>query len=89
MKIIGYCIYLLSVLWLLIVGLHTFTHLLRTLANVPPALRWFWALPLPDHTVGWEGTWPIMLGIGGAITGTLLAKLASPSEKPNPEESEA
>lgn len=94
MKITGYCIYYLSLLWLLMVQLHTLTHLLQAPTDVPPALRCFWALPLPHHAAGEAGTWPLVLGIGGAITGTLLAKLPSPSfgekysQKYNPEESE-
>lgn len=89
MKLIGYLLHLVSIAWLLTVGLHALAHLLRPITGVPHALRWFWHLPLPVSVMNPWHAWPMLLGMAGVITGAMLVNLGRRAEKKRLEGSEA
>jgi ABC-type polysaccharide/polyol phosphate export permease len=89
MKTLGHLLHLFSFLWLVAFGLHTFAHLFPEAYRLPPFLRWFRKLPLPDDPMDWRACWPLLIGLIGAFIGVLLVKRARRMERMRKENSEA
>jgi hypothetical protein len=89
MKTLGYFLHLISIAWLLTVGLHALAHLLQPLVGVPHVLRWFWHLPLPVSAMSSCSAWPMLLGAVGMVISAVLIAHGKRAEKKWMESSEA
>jgi hypothetical protein len=87
MKKIARILYLLSLAWVVVVGVHSSLCALRPLLHDPLWLRWFAKLPLPP--VLGEMPWSLLVGVAGALTACGLASSAAQREKQRRERSEA
>lgn len=89
MKIFGTLLLMLSTIWSLAVGLHTFASLLPGGSHLSPSLRWFQRLPLPNEPMHPSADWPMLFGVTGMMAGVLLVGLAKRAERMKGEQSEA
>jgi LPXTG-motif cell wall-anchored protein len=80
---------LLSTIWSLAVGLHTFASLLPGSHRMSPFLLWLRSLPLPNTSKDLSADWPILLGIIGMMAGVLMVGWSKHIERKKREQSEA
>lgn len=90
MKFLSHVVFVLSLLWLALVGLHHFLWLYRQFALPPRSLWWLMRLPLPRQNAdGMSFLWPILIGFVGVVGASAWHAHLVRKEKQRKEGSEA